>query len=55
MSSLNAVFYDAFMAPLEALGFARNGLPLTIVNPAFPFGARDVAPTPRQKKNSAWN
>ncbi|MCK5690349.1 class I SAM-dependent methyltransferase [Myxococcota bacterium] len=23
MSSLNAVFYDAFMAPLEALGFAR--------------------------------
>lgn len=33
----------------EALGFADNGLPLTIVNPAFPFGARDSAPTPTGK------
>ena len=26
--------------------FAADGLPVVIVNPAFPFGARDVGPTP---------
>lgn len=29
-----------------ALQFAARGLPVTIVNPSFPFGERDVAPTP---------
>ena len=32
-----------------ARGFARQGLPVVIVNPAFPFGARDVGPTPTGK------
>ena len=35
-----------YLSQEDALGFARNGLPLTVVNPAFPFGARDVVPTP---------
>jgi len=29
-----------------ALRFAEDGLPLVVVNPAFPFGPGDVAPTP---------
>jgi dihydroflavonol-4-reductase len=29
-----------------ALRFAEDGLPVVIVNPAFPFGPGDVAPTP---------
>lgn len=29
-----------------AMRFAEAGAPIVIVNPAFPFGARDVAPTP---------
>ncbi len=29
-----------------AMRFAEAGLPVTIVNPAFPFGPRDIAPTP---------
>jgi dihydroflavonol-4-reductase len=29
-----------------ALRFAESGLPLVVVNPAFPFGPRDIAPTP---------
>ncbi|MBI4953880.1 MAG: NAD-dependent epimerase/dehydratase family protein [Myxococcales bacterium] len=29
-----------------AVRFAEAGLPIVIVNPAFPFGARDTAPTP---------
>jgi dihydroflavonol-4-reductase len=29
-----------------ALSFARAGLPIVVVNPAFPFGPGDVAPTP---------
>lgn len=38
-----------YLSQEEARGFAANGLPLVIVNPAFPFGARDVAPTPTGK------
>lgn len=38
-----------YLSQEEARGFAANGLPLTIVNPAFPFGARDIAPTPTGK------
>jgi dihydroflavonol-4-reductase len=29
-----------------ALRFAEAGLPVVVVNPAFPFGERDIAPTP---------
>jgi dihydroflavonol-4-reductase len=29
-----------------AMRFAEGGLPVVVVNPAFPFGPRDIAPTP---------
>ena len=32
-----------------ALRFAEGGLPVVVVNPAFPFGPGDVAPTPTGK------
>jgi dihydroflavonol-4-reductase len=32
-----------------ALRFAEAGAPIVVVNPAFPFGERDVAPTPTGK------
>ena len=35
-----------YLSQQEALGFAKNGLDLVVVNPAFPFGARDIGPTP---------
>ena len=35
-----------WLSERDALRFAREGLPLVVVNPAFPFGARDAAPTP---------
>lgn len=35
-----------YLSQQEALGFARNGLDLVVVNPAFPFGPNDSAPTP---------
>ena len=35
-----------YLSQQEALGFAQNGLDLVVVNPAFPFGPGDVAPTP---------
>jgi dihydroflavonol-4-reductase len=35
-----------YLSQQEALGFARNGLDLVVVNPAFPFGPRDIVPTP---------
>jgi dihydroflavonol-4-reductase len=35
-----------YLSQQEALAFARNGLDLVVVNPAFPFGERDLAPTP---------
>ncbi len=35
-----------YLSQQEALEFARNGLDLVVVNPAFPFGARDREPTP---------
>lgn len=35
-----------YLSQQEALGFAENGLDLVVVNPAFPFGPGDVAPTP---------
>ncbi|MBI9077884.1 MAG: SDR family oxidoreductase [Desulfatibacillum sp.] len=35
-----------YLSQQEALGFAENGLDLVVVNPAFPFGPGDIAPTP---------
>ncbi len=33
----------------DALRFAREGLPVVVVNPAFPMGERDIGPTPTGK------
>ena len=38
-----------FQAEQIALQFARNGLPLVIVNPSTPVGPRDIKPTPTGK------
>jgi dihydroflavonol-4-reductase len=38
-----------FMAEQIALEYARNGLPVVIVNPTAPVGDRDVKPTPTGK------
>jgi len=38
-----------YLSQQEALGFAQNGLDLVVVNPAFPFGVNDIAPTPTGK------
>ncbi len=35
-----------YVGELEALKFNAKGLPVVVVNPAFPFGANDIAPTP---------
>ncbi len=35
-----------FLAEQEALRFAREGLPVVIVNPSTPVGPRDIKPTP---------
>lgn len=35
-----------YLSQQEALTFAQNGLNLCVVNPAFPFGPGDIAPTP---------
>jgi dihydroflavonol-4-reductase len=32
-----------------AMRFAESGLPVVVVNPGFPFGPRDIAPTPTGK------
>jgi hypothetical protein len=34
------------MSELEALKFNLRGLPVLVVNPSFPFGGGDIAPTP---------
>src|SRR5207244_6298316 len=38
-----------FLAEQTALDFARNGLPVVIVNPTAPVGDHDVKPTPTGK------
>jgi dihydroflavonol-4-reductase len=38
-----------YISQEEALTFAREGLPLVVVNPCFPIGEGDVAPTPTGK------
>ncbi|MEZ4269181.1 MAG: NAD-dependent epimerase/dehydratase family protein [Myxococcota bacterium] len=35
-----------YMSELEALKFNLRGLPVLVVNPSFPFGGGDIAPTP---------
>ena len=35
-----------YMAELEAMRFVSRGLNLSVVNPTFPFGSNDIAPTP---------
>ncbi len=35
-----------YEAEQVALGYARDGLPVIIVNPSFPVGSRDIKPTP---------
>ncbi len=42
----NAYIKSKYQGQLVALRYARQGLPVTIVNPAFPFGDQDIAPTP---------
>ncbi|MCA9772755.1 MAG: NAD-dependent epimerase/dehydratase family protein, partial [Myxococcales bacterium] len=42
----NAYVRSKYYGEQEARKFAKDGLPVVIVNPAFPFGARDVGPTP---------
>ena len=38
-----------WQAEQVALGFAREGLPIVVVNPSAPIGPRDVKPTPTGK------
>jgi dihydroflavonol-4-reductase len=38
-----------YLSQQEALGFAKQGLDLVVVNPCFPFGPGDIAPTPTGK------
>lgn len=35
-----------YLSQQEALSFAKHGLDISVVNPAFPFGPGDVGPTP---------
>jgi dihydroflavonol-4-reductase len=42
----NAYIRSKWLSERDALRFAAEGLPLVVVNPAFPFGEGDVAPTP---------
>jgi dihydroflavonol-4-reductase len=38
--------FSKYVGELEAVRFAQRGLPIVVVNPAFPFGAGDIVPTP---------
>jgi dihydroflavonol-4-reductase len=38
-----------YLSQEETLTFAREGMPIVVVNPAFPYGEGDVAPTPTGK------
>jgi dihydroflavonol-4-reductase len=42
----NAYVRSKWLSEKDALRFAQEGLPLVVVNPAFPFGERDIGPTP---------
>jgi len=45
-SVANEYILTKWLSERVALRFAEAGMPITIVNPAFPFGPRDAAPTP---------
>jgi dihydroflavonol-4-reductase len=42
----NDYILTKYLSERIALDFAAAGAPIVVVNPAFPFGARDIAPTP---------
>lgn len=42
----NEYILTKHLSERTAVRFAEAGLPVVIVNPAFPFGERDIAPTP---------
>lgn len=42
----NAYIRSKWLSEKDALRFSHEGLPLVVVNPAFPFGERDIGPTP---------
>lgn len=42
----NDYIASKYQAERVAMRFAEAGLPVVCVNPAFPFGARDIGPTP---------
>ena len=42
----NDYIRSKWLGERDALRFAREGLPVVVVNPAFPFGERDIAPMP---------
>ncbi len=42
----NPYILSKYLSERTAIRFAESGLPVVIVNPAFPFGPRDLAPTP---------
>ena len=45
----NPYKHSKYLAELEAVKFARSGLPVVIVNPSTPVGAMDIKPTPTGK------
>jgi dihydroflavonol-4-reductase len=45
----NAYIRSKYLSDLDAQRFAREGVPVVIVCPAFPFGERDLGPTPTGK------
>jgi len=46
MGQANDYVYSKWLSEEEARTFSRNGIEVVFCNPAFPFGARDIAPTP---------
>lgn len=42
----NDYMRSKWLSERTALGFAAEGVPVVVVNPAFPFGERDAEPTP---------
>jgi dihydroflavonol-4-reductase len=46
MNKANDYVYTKWLSEEEARTFIPNGLPIVFCHPCFPFGARDVAPTP---------
>jgi dihydroflavonol-4-reductase len=42
----NPYILTKWLSERVAMRFAQAGLPVVVVNPAFPFGPRDIAPTP---------